>query len=83
VSFHIDPFDGLEKLYKTISRRHGIVHVATPAEMNGKPGFLGVSSALYTRVWFDTEDDSKTLFTSFNKNVALQRYRELKKQYGK
>lgn len=79
----IDPFAGLEQLYKTLSKRHGKVHAACPVEMNGRSGFLGVSSGLYTRVWFDTDDDSKTLFSSMQKNQALERYEELRKQYGK
>jgi hypothetical protein len=83
MSSEIDPFKGLEQLYRTLSRRHGKIHASTPAEINGRPGFLGVSTGIYTRLWFDTDEDSKTLFTSFKKEPALRRYEEFKKKYGK
>lgn len=79
----LDPIDALEKLYKTLSKRHGEVHDACPAEMGGRSGFLGVSSGIYTRVWFDTDDDSKTLFSSTNKEQAIEKFKEFRRQYGK
>jgi hypothetical protein len=80
---NIDPFAGLEQLYKTLSKRHVNVQAAYPAEMNGVKGFLGISKGLYTRVWFDTEEDSKTLFSSMSNPKAWAKFRELRAKYCK
>ncbi|HEX8707593.1 MAG TPA: hypothetical protein VF723_04975 [Pyrinomonadaceae bacterium] len=79
----IDPFKGLEQLYKTISKRHLKVQAAYPAEMNGIKGFLGISRGVYARVWFDTEEDSKTLFSSLSNQKAQERFQELRAKYCK
>ncbi|MDP9190669.1 MAG: hypothetical protein M3P06_03090 [Acidobacteriota bacterium] len=78
----IDPGATLEQLYKTLSRRHTFVLEAVPATMNDERGYLGVSRGVYFRVWFDTERDSKTLFSSMRRAPALERFAALKKQYG-
>lgn len=80
---NINIFEGLDKLFKSLSKNHLIVHEVCTAEMNNKKGFLGISTGLYTRVWFDTEEDSVTLFTSFSKDEALDKFEELKEKYGK
>ncbi|CAM4474467.1 MULTISPECIES: hypothetical protein [Myxococcus] len=73
----------LEQVYRTLSKRHLYVLDACPAEMNGEHGYLGVSSGLYTRVWFDTTEDSKTLFSSFDKRTAREKFHQLRKLYGR
>merc|ERR1712070_106403 len=45
--------------------------------MNGEQGFLGFSSALYSRVWFDTQNRSQTLFNG-SKRDAQCRFEEIK-----
>ena len=79
----LDPFDGLDRLFKTLSKRHLNVQAACPAEINGTPGFLGVSRGVYSRVWFDTNADSKTLFSSMKNERAMMKYKELCNKYGK
>jgi len=51
--------------------------------MNGIKGILGYSKAIYFRVWFDTADDSTTMFTTFKRHLAKGKYTELKAKYGK
>lgn len=80
---NIDPFKGLEQLYKTISKRHLNVQAAYPAEMNGVRGFLGISRGVYTRIWFDTENDSKTLYSSLSNKKAKVKFQELRAKYCK
>jgi len=74
---------GLKEVYATLSRRHGQVVDSCPAEMNGIKGILGYSKAIYFRVWFDTADDSTTMFTTFKRHLAKGKYTELKAKYGK
>lgn len=76
------PFKGFEEVYKSMKGRHAFVYDACPAVMNGEKGYLGVSTLAYSRVWFDTKDDSKTLYSSFSRRKAIQRYGRLKKKYG-
>ena len=54
------------ELCRRILPRHGIVYEAVPVVMNEKLGFLGISAAVYYRVWFDTESNSQTLFNGSN-----------------
>jgi hypothetical protein len=78
----ISPAEELDRLYRTISRRHLKIYDTCPAVMNGRNGFLGISRGVYTRVWFDTENDSTTLFSSFRPEPARQKFDELRQQYG-
>lgn len=73
----------ISDLLKKFSGKHLNVHDACAAEMNGQKGVLGVSSGIYTRVWFDTEEGSKTLFTSKDKYKALAKFADFKRRYGK
>ena len=81
MNLNIDPFKGLEQLYKTLSKRHLYVQAAYPAEINGAKGYLGISRAVYSRVWFDTESDSKTLYSSFSNQKAQKKFQELRAKY--
>lgn len=67
------------ELIRRILPRHGIVYEAVPVVMSDKHGFLGISAAAYYRVWFDTENNSQTLFSG-SKDSAWQRFNELKAQ---
>ena len=77
----VNVFDGIDKVLKTFLKMHVNVIDACPAEINGEKGLLGVSQALCFRVWFDTETDSKTFFTSFRKLEAIEKFESLRNEY--
>lgn len=64
------------------NKNHVNVIDCCPAEMNGEKGWLGVSRAVWCRVWFDVGRASTTLFTSMRRADAVARFNELKAKYG-
>lgn len=78
-----DTFEGHEHLSRTLAKRHLRVYDSCPAVIDDRPGVLGISSGVYYRVWFDTPEESRTLFSSNRKGPALRKFAELKREHGR
>jgi hypothetical protein len=61
---------------------HWYLREVCRAEMAGELGFLGLSSAFYFKVWFDSERRTRTLFTG-GQQQAYQKYLQLKHAHSK
>ena len=76
----------LEGLFKeikrTVKRRHAHVHESCKAKMGDEYGYLGYSSFTWSKVWFDTKDEGRTLHNNLSKAKAKKLYHELKRKYG-
>jgi hypothetical protein len=79
----VPPPEFWKDLWSHVRTRHLKIIDSCPATMNDKSGFLGVSSGVWFRVWFDTENGSTTtLFSSLDKADALAKFENYKNSYG-
>lgn len=79
----VEDVEGHEHLSRTLAKRHLNVYDSCPVVIDERRGVLGISGGVYYRVWFDTPEESRTLFSSNRKGAALQRFEELKREFGR
>jgi hypothetical protein len=71
----------LEQLRKHATKLHGVIHDSCLARMGETQGILGYSSAVWTKVWFDTTKSSMTLYEGSLENCKAK-YEEFRTQMG-
>lgn len=72
----------LKDIWIHVKKRHLKILECVPARMNDEAGFLGISKGLWCRVWFDTKNETHTLYTSTKKSKAIAQFEKLKNEYG-
>jgi hypothetical protein len=71
--------DDIKDLFNKLGKIHGSIHDSCLAKLGEKTGFLGYSSAVWTKVWFDTPECSTTLYEGSFENCKAK-YEEYKRQ---
>eukprot|EP01060_Flectonema_neradi_P014067 TRINITY_DN20794_c0_g1_i1.p1 TRINITY_DN20794_c0_g1~~TRINITY_DN20794_c0_g1_i1.p1 ORF type:complete len:610 (+),score=85.33 TRINITY_DN20794_c0_g1_i1:235-1830(+) len=66
-----------EKLPNWVSQNHGHIKEWGYTRIDNKFGYLGVSSLLYSKLWFDTKHDGSRTILTGKLEQCMQHFREL------